>query len=85
MKFTVNVECTAEEAREFIGLPDVKPMQERLMKEVEQRMRDRIQSLDPETLIRTWIPASVESVGELQKMFWNQMGIKQPDPVKGRK
>jgi hypothetical protein len=25
MKFTIEVDCTAEEARHFFGLPDVKP------------------------------------------------------------
>ena len=26
MKITVDVDCTPEEARAFLGLPDVKPM-----------------------------------------------------------
>jgi hypothetical protein len=82
MKFTINVDCTPQEARQFIGLPDVGPMQERLMKEVEERMRERIQSLDPETLIRTWVPATIQSLGELQKMFWTQLGTKPPEPKK---
>jgi hypothetical protein len=80
MKFTINVNCTPEEARAFLGLPNVAPMQERMMKEVEERMRDRIQNLDPEALIRAWIPANIQSLGELQKMFWNQMGMTQPKP-----
>lgn len=28
MKFTVDVECTPEEARSFLGLPDMKPVQD---------------------------------------------------------
>ena len=31
MKITMNVDCTPEEARAFLGLPDVKPMQEQLI------------------------------------------------------
>jgi hypothetical protein len=85
MKFTVNVDCTPQEAREFIGLPNVAPMQERLIKEMEERMRDRIQNLDPETLVRTWIPVTIQSLGELQKMFWNQKGMAQPKPAKDSK
>lgn len=84
MKFTINVDCTPEEAREFIGLPDVAPMQERLMQEVEERMRDRVQNLDPDTLIRTWLPATIQNLGELQKMFWGQMGVTQPGSSKDR-
>ena len=85
MKFTINVDCTPQEAREFMGLPNVAPMQERLIKEMEERMRDHIQNLDPETLVRTWIPVTIQSLGELQKMFWNQMGMAQPKPAKESK
>ena len=38
MKFTVNVDCTPQEAREFLGLPNVQPMQERAMKQFEERL-----------------------------------------------
>ncbi len=31
MKFTVNVECSPEEARRFMGLPDVTPINEQLV------------------------------------------------------
>ncbi len=82
MKFTINVDCTPAEAREFIGLPNVAPMQERLIGELEERVRDHIQNLDPETLIRTWMPAVSQSLAELQKMFWKQMGMTEPKPSK---
>jgi hypothetical protein len=34
MKATMNIDCTPEEARAFLGLRDVQPMQEHLMKEI---------------------------------------------------
>ena len=55
MKFTMNVECTPEEARSFFGLPDVQPMQERLMADMEERMRANIRAMDPEVIARTWL------------------------------
>ena len=36
MKATMNIDCTPEEARVFLGLPDVQPMQEHLMKEMQE-------------------------------------------------
>jgi len=30
MKITMNIDCTPDEARAFFGLPDVKPMQEKM-------------------------------------------------------
>ncbi len=73
MKVTVNVECTPEEARAFMGLPDVKPMQEALMQDLEDRLRANIQSMNPESLVNTWLPASLQGAEQLQKMFWSQV------------
>lgn len=74
MKIKFDIECTPEEARQFIGLPDVVPMQEALMKEIEAKMQDNIRNLDPETMVKTWLPATIQGWGEMQKMFWSQMG-----------
>jgi hypothetical protein len=73
MKVTVNVECTPEEARAFMGLPDVQPMQQALMKDLEDRLRANMQAMDPETIMRTWLPASMQGAEQLQKMFWGQI------------
>lgn len=72
MKFTVDVDCTPEEARAFLGLPDVKPMQDALMKQVQERMTASLSAMDPETMIKTWLPAGVQGMEQLQKMFWSQ-------------
>jgi tetrahydromethanopterin S-methyltransferase subunit B len=82
MKFNINVECTAHEAREFIGLPNVAPMQERLMEDLEKHIRTHMKSLDPQTLMKTWVPATIESLSVLQRMFMNQMAMGQPNSRK---
>jgi len=74
MKITVNVDCTPEEARAFLGLPDVAPMQERLMAEAEKQMMANLKAMDPEAMLKTWLPASLQGMEQLQKMFWSQMG-----------
>jgi hypothetical protein len=73
MKVTVNVECTPEEARAFMGLPDVQPMQEALMKQLQDQLSDNISNMKPETMISTWLPASMQGAEQLQKMFWGQV------------
>jgi len=75
MKVTFDIECTPQEARTFFGLPNVEPMQDALMKELEERLRDNIRSLDPEAMLKTWLPATMQGWGEVQKMFWEQMGM----------
>lgn len=72
MKVTVNFDCTPEEARSFMGLPDVKPLQESLMKEMEERLRANMQAMTPEAMFKTWLPAGIQGAEQLQKMFWSQ-------------
>jgi hypothetical protein len=73
MKISLDIDCTPEELRGFFGLPDIKPMQEQLLKEVEERMRASLKALDPETMLKTWLPADLKGFEQLQEMFWSQM------------
>jgi hypothetical protein len=73
MKISLDIDCTPEDLRSFFGLPDVKPMQEALLKEVEARLRANLQALDPETLVKTWLPAGLKGFEQLQEVFFNQM------------
>jgi hypothetical protein len=75
---TVNVEvtCTPEEARAFFGLPDIKPMQDRIMGEIEERLKSSLNSMNPEQVFKTWLPASMQGVEQMQQMqqvFWQQL------------
>ena len=85
MKFNFDIECTPEEARTFFGLPDVAPMQERMMKELEDRLQENIRNLSPEEMVKTWMPATMQGWGEMQKMFWGQMGMNMPEAASGGK
>lgn len=76
MKVNVEVTCTPEEARAFFGLPDLGPMQQRVLGEIEDRLRSSLNSMNPETVFKTWLPASmqgVEQMQQLQQVFWSQL------------
>ena len=73
MKISLDIDCTPEELRGFFGLPEVKPMQEALLQEVEERLRANLQALDPETMLNTWLPAGLKGFQQLQEMLLNQM------------
>ncbi len=73
MKITFDIDCTPEEARRFLGLPDVKPMQQAMMQEVEERMKANLAAMDPETMVNTWLPAGIQGFEQMQKMFWAQL------------
>jgi hypothetical protein len=70
MKITINVDCSPEEARAFMGLPDVRPMQEAMMAQMTGRMEQAMKAMDPETLIRNWFGGT--GLAEMQK-FWTGM------------
>ena len=80
MKFTVDVDCTPEEARAFLGLPDVAPMQAAMMKDLEERMKANLAATDPETLFKTWMgpmfnagsTGGTEVLEQMQRAFFAQ-------------
>jgi hypothetical protein len=55
MKITINVDCTPAEAREFFGLPDLRPLQAAWLAEVEKRLVGDMQKFSPEGIARTWL------------------------------
>ena len=73
MRIKLDIDCTPEELRGFFGLPDVRGMQEQLLKEVEERMRAGVKALDPEAMLKTWLPAGMQGLEKLQEMFLGQM------------
>ena len=73
MKFKLDIDCTPEEARAFFGLPDVKPLQEALLPEVEARLRETLKAVDPEAMLKTWLPAALKGFEQLQETFLAQM------------
>ena len=72
MKIKIDVDCTPEEARNFLGLPDLAPMQQALAKDLEARLRSALAQADPEKLWQDWMPAGAQGLERWQE-FWSQM------------
>ena len=60
MKFQIEVDCTPAEAREFLGLPDVVPMQEALMKQHEEELSSALAGGDARGVLKTRLSGGVE-------------------------
>ncbi len=73
MKIKIDIDCTPDEARSFLGLPDVKPMQETLIAQLQERMTANLAAMDPETMMKTWMPIGLQGLEQMQKAFWSQM------------
>jgi len=85
MKVTINVDCTPEEARTFMGLPDVKDAQKAVVDEWQRQALEAMSNMDPQTLFKAWMPGAMgsgaagsgmEAWEQFQKAFWSAM----PDP-----
>ena len=72
MKINVEVDCTPDEARRFLGLPDVAPMQQRMMEAMERRLVEAIESTDTQKLLEQWLPLGVKGLEQWQGL-WGQL------------
>lgn len=83
MKITFDIDCTPEEARRFLGFPDVSAAQDRLMAEWEEKMRTVMEKAmsgeDPAALMKMWNPMGNDAMDGIQKAFWSSMGMKSKD------
>ena len=72
MKISIEIDCSPEEARTALGLPDIAALQEKLGGELAERMSAFVREADPEVLLRTWMPGGgTEGWERLQKSFWS--------------
>lgn len=55
MKMTIEVDCTPEEARRAMGLPDVSALNDHLVAEMSKRIDANINMLNPEDFLKNWM------------------------------
>ncbi|MCB1883858.1 MAG: hypothetical protein KDG89_07670 [Geminicoccaceae bacterium] len=72
MKFNIEIDCTPDEARRFLGFPDIAPMQERLLADMENRLREVVKGTDPKALLDQWLPFGAKGMDQWQSL-WTQM------------
>jgi hypothetical protein len=73
MKVTVNVDCSPEEARTFLGLPDVQPMQAEMIKIMREKMLDGLKMMEPGEAMNAWMPLMTQGAQQFQDMFSSVM------------
>jgi hypothetical protein len=52
---TIEVDCTPEEARRVMGLPDVSALNDHLVAEMSKRIDANINLLNPEDFLKNWM------------------------------
>ncbi len=71
MKIHIDIDCTPEEVRTFVGLPDVAPLHKAFVDEMQRRMSETLATIDPEAMFKAWMPEGMAGWEEWQKM-WQQ-------------
>lgn len=66
MKVKIDIECSPAEARAFFGLPNIEPLNDKLVEEMGRRMEANMDALEPEALMRNWMSMG----GEMQKQMF---------------
>jgi hypothetical protein len=69
MKMTVEVDCTPEEARRFLGLPDVSSLNDHMVAEVTKRIDANMSMLAPEELLKNWMAFGVGAQEQFRKLM----------------
>ena len=69
MKITLNVDCTPQEARAFLGLPDVSALNEAMMTEMQTRMKSNMAALQPEELMKSWMAFGGQATEHFRKLM----------------
>jgi Family of unknown function (DUF6489) len=75
MKVNIEIDCTPLEAREFMGLPDVQPMQAAMMEKLQVRMSENIDKFSPDAIMQNWFSFDPKMAERFQDMFANMAGL----------
>jgi hypothetical protein len=68
VKATIDIDCTPEEARRFMGLPDLTSVHAIYLSKMERMIEEGITSDSMDAMVRAWSP-----MGDAGAAIWRQM------------
>ena len=74
MKVTIDIECTPQEARVFMGLPDMSPLNDHVVAEMQKRMDANINALNPEEMVKSWFSMGCQAQEQFMKIMTSAAG-----------
>lgn len=75
MKISIDIDCTPEEARAFLGLPDVAPMQAWMMQQVQDRISASLGSMGMDEIMKMWMPLGVAGMDQFRDFYTRMAGV----------
>ena len=74
MKVKIEIDCSPEEARAFFGMPDLTAAHDAMARGMEERIAEAVGQIDPEALLKAWLPGGLKGFEAMQKAFWEGFG-----------
>ena len=74
MKVTVDVDCTPEEARRFLGLPDLTSVHEAYLEKMKKALSEGPSPEIYADMMKAWGPMSEAGMGMWRQMFEQMSG-----------
>jgi hypothetical protein len=69
MKMTIEVDCSPEEARRFLGLPDVTTLNEQVVEEMKKRVTANMAMISPDEMMKNWMSFGAGAQEQFRKLM----------------
>ena len=69
MKMTIEVDCSPEEARRFLGLPDVSSLNDHLVAEMKKRIDANMAMISPDEMVKNWMSFGAGAQEHFRKLM----------------
>lgn len=69
MKITIDVDCTPQEARQMLGLPDLEPVHDIYLDQMKGMMKKGVTPDVVENMIKNWVPTTESGLNMVQQLM----------------
>jgi hypothetical protein len=73
MKISIDIEATPDEVREFFGWPPIQPLQQELIRVMQENMNKGVPGFEPLSLMKSLFPMPMQGLENMQKVFSDAM------------
>lgn len=71
MKITFDIDCSPQEARAFLGLPDLQPLHDIYLDKMKSFVTEGVGPADFERMARAWMPGMSEGFETWRQALFN--------------
>jgi len=75
MKVNITLDCSAEEMRQFFGFPNVQPLQDEMLEQLAEKMREGAGGLDMVNMMKPFLTPNPQAMDAMQKVFMQGFGL----------